>query len=99
MKDMKTRELFSPIPKEIFRKDDVREMVEIFLVLFVVAGLGYKLVKGSINAYISLDDHNIALAVFVNAAVAAAFLLAYLLVCWVEKTRARDPRARLELTL
>ena len=80
---MKMRELFSPIPKEIFRKDDVRERVEIFLVLFVVASLGYKFVKGSINGYQSLDDHNIALAVFVNAAVAAAFLLAYLLVCWV----------------
>ncbi len=83
MKDMKTRELFSPIPKEIFKNDDVRERVEIFLVLFVVAGLSYKFVKGSINGYQSLDDHNIALAVFVNAAVAAAFLLAYLLVCWV----------------
>lgn len=80
---MKTRELFSPIPKEIFKNDDVRERVEIFLVLLVVAGLGCKFVKGSINAYLSLDDHNIALAVFVNAAIAAAFLLAYLLVCWV----------------
>ena len=80
---MKMRELFSPIPKEIFRKDDVRERVEIFLVLFVVAGLGCKFVKGSINGYLSLDDHNIALAVFANAAVAAAFLLAYLLACWV----------------
>ena len=80
---MKIRELSSPIPKEIFRKDDVRERVEIFLVLFVVAGLGYKFVKGSINGYLSLDDHNIALAVFANAAVAAAFLLAYLLACWV----------------
>lgn len=83
MRDMKTRELFSPIPKEIFKNDDVRERVEIFLVLLVVAGLGCKFVKGSINAYLSLDDHNIALAVFVNAAIAAAFLLAYLLVCWV----------------
>ena len=27
---MKKRELFSPIPKEIFRSDDVREKVEIF---------------------------------------------------------------------
>lgn len=80
---MKTRELFSPIPKEILKNDDVRERVEIFLVLFVVAGLGYKFVKGSINGYQSLDDHNIALAVFANAAVAAAFLLAYLLACWV----------------
>ena len=80
---MKTRELFSLIPKEIFRKDDVRERVEIFLVLLVVASLGYKFVKGSINGYQSLDDHNIALAVFANAAVAAAFLLAYLLACWV----------------
>ena len=80
---MKTRGLFSPIPKEILKNDDVRERVEIFLVLFVVAGLGYKFVKGSINGYQSLDDHNIALAVFANAAVAAAFLLAYLLACWV----------------
>lgn len=80
---MKTRGLFSPIPKEIFKNDDVRERVEIFLVLFVVASLGYKFVKGSINGYLSLDDHNIALAVFANAAVAAAFLLAYLLACWV----------------
>lgn len=80
---MKTRELFSPIPKEIFRKDDVRERVEIFLVLFVVAGLGYKFVKGSIKDYLSLDDPDVALAVFVNAAVAAAFLFAYLLACWV----------------
>ena len=83
MKDMKMRELFSPIPKEIFRKDDVREWVEIFLVLFVVAGLGYKFVKGSIKDYLSLDDPDVALAVFVNAAIAAAFLLAYLLMCWV----------------
>ena len=75
---MKMRELFSPIPKEIFRKDDVRERVEIFLVLFVVAGLGYKFVKGSINDYLSLDDPDVALAVFVNAAIAAAFLLAAL---------------------
>ncbi|MCQ2153985.1 MAG: hypothetical protein MJY44_05400, partial [Bacteroidales bacterium] len=37
----------------------------------------------SINGYQSLDDHNIALAVFINAAVAAAFLLAYLLACRV----------------
>lgn len=80
---MKTRELFSPIPKEIFKNDDVRERVEIFLVLFVVAGLGYKFVKGSINDYLSLDDPNVGLAVFGNAAIAAAFLLAYLLMCWV----------------
>ena len=80
---MKTRGLFSPIPKEIFKDDDVRERVEIFLVLFVVAGLGYKFVKGSIKDYLSLDDPNVALAVFVNTAVAAAFLLAYLLACWV----------------
>ena len=80
---MKMRELFSPIPKEIFRKDDMRERVEIILVLFVVAGLGYKFVKGSIKDYLSLDDPDVALAVFVNAAIAAAFLLAYLLMCWV----------------
>lgn len=80
---MKMRELFSPIPKEIFRKDDVRERVEIFLVLFVVAGLGCKFVKGSINGYQSLDDPNVGLAVFGNAAIAAAFLIAYLLMCWV----------------
>ena len=80
---MKMRELFSPIPKEIFRKDDVRERVEIFLVLLVVAGLGYKFVKGSIKDYLSLDDPDVALAVFANAAVAAAFLPAYLLACWV----------------
>ena len=67
---MKMRELFSPIPKEIFRKDDVRERVEIFLVLFVVAGLGYKFVKGSIKDYLSLDDPDVALAVFVNALLA-----------------------------
>ena len=80
---MKTRELFSPIPKEIFKNDDVRERVEIFLVLFVVAGLGYKFVKGSINDYLSLDDPNVGLAVFGNAAIAAAFLITYLLMCWV----------------
>ena len=80
---MKTRELFSPIPSEIFKDDDVRERVEIFLVLLVVAGLGYKFVKGSINGYQSLDDPDIALVVFANAAVTAAFLLAYLLACWV----------------
>ena len=80
---MKTRELFSPIPKEIFRSDDVRERVEIFLVLLVVASLGYKFVTGCIDNFLSLDDHNLALVIFVNAGIAVAFLLAYLLVCWV----------------
>lgn len=80
---MKKRELLSPIPKEIFRSDDVREKVEIFLVLFVTIGLVYKFVTGCIDDFLSLDDHNLALVIFVNAGIAVAFLLAYLLVCWV----------------
>lgn len=80
---MKKRELFSPIPKEIFRSDDVREKVEIFLVLFVTIGLVYKFVTECIDNFLSLDDHNLALVIFVNAGIAAAFLLAYLLACWV----------------
>lgn len=61
---MKKRELFSPIPKEIYRSDDVREKVEIFLVLFVTIGLVYKFVTGCIDNFLSLDDHNLALVIF-----------------------------------